>query len=115
MSRDDQWPACPSDTYYTNHVFPLVVGPSPPGGGIGRVNAFEDMGTKLWRSPTVPTKNDFADALGIYGMGDGSISSRAVRRQDIHYPDIPNNSKTRCTEPGVADTYPDRCVGPAKI
>src|SRR6266851_6848364 len=77
MSRDDQWPACPSDTYYTNHVFPLVVGPSPPGGGIGRVNAFEDMGANLWRSATVPTRDDFANALVIYGMGDGSISSRA--------------------------------------
>ncbi len=115
MSHDDQWDACPSDTYYTNYVFPLVVGPSPPGGGIGRVNAWEDMAKKLWGSGTVPPKENFADALVIYGMGDGSISSRAVRRQDIHYPDIPNNSKTRCTEPGVADTYPDRCVGPAKI
>jgi hypothetical protein len=111
----DQWAACPSDSYYTNKVFPLVVGPSAPGGGIGRLNAFEDMGTKLWRNATVPTKQNFTDALVIYGMGDGSISSRAVRRQDIHYPDIPNNSKSRCTEPGVADAYPDRCVGPAKI
>jgi hypothetical protein len=96
-------------------VFPLVVGPSAPGGGIGRVNAFEDMATKLWRGATVPTRQNFADALVIYGMGDGSISSRAVRRQDIHYPDIPNNSKSRCTEPSVADAYPDRCVGPAKL
>jgi hypothetical protein len=73
------------------------------------------MANKLWRSPTVPTKDNFADALVIYGRGDGSITSRIVRRQDIHYPDIPNNSKSRCTEPGVADTYPERCVGPAKL
>jgi hypothetical protein len=92
-----------------------MVGPTPPGGGIGRVNANEAMAAKLWRSGTVPTTQDFSDALLIYGQGDGSISSRIVRRQDIHYPDIPNNSKTRCTEPGVADANPDRCVGPAKL
>ncbi len=114
-STNDQWSACPPDNYYASKTFPLVVGPSAPGGGIGRVNAWEDMGKKLWRSGTVPTPESFADALVIYGMGDGSISSRMVRRQDIHYPDLANNSKTKCTEPGVADANPDRCVGPAKL
>jgi hypothetical protein len=115
MSMADMWAACPSDAYYTSKMFPLVVGPSAPGGGIGRVKAFDDVAQKLWRSGKVPVKKDFEDALVIYGMGDGSISSRLVRRQDIHYPDIANNSKTRCTEMGVPEANPDRCVGPAKL
>ena len=114
MSMNDQWAACAPDSYYTSKTFPLVVGPAAPGGGIGRVNAWEDVAQKLWRSGRVPTRQDFEDALVIYGTADG-ISSRVVRRQDVHYADIPNNTKTRCTEPGVTEMYPDRCVGPGKL
>lgn len=108
MSKDDPWPACITDdnTYH-------LVGTAIPGSA-ARVVAWEAIGDRLWRNPRAPSVDDFVEARTQYALPNG-IGSRIERRQDIHYPDIPNNNKTRCSEQGVPQMYPDRCAGPARL
>ena len=108
MSQDDSWPACISDdnSYH-------LVGMAVPGSA-SRVTAWEGIGARLWRNLKAPTGDDFLQARADYSVPNG-IGSRVERRQDIHYGEIPNNNKTRCSEAGIPEMYPDRCVGPARL
>ncbi|MBN1771241.1 MAG: hypothetical protein JXB32_08280, partial [Deltaproteobacteria bacterium] len=42
------------------------------------------------------------------------LDSRVQRREDLHYPAVPAGEGT-CTDAGVPELYPDRCVGPGRI
>ena len=106
--RTGSWPACISDDDKYH-----IVGMTSPGGA-ARANAWDLMGRLLWNNPYVPASGDFVAARNAYSTPNG-IGSRVERRQDIHYPEIPGDTKTRCAEMGVPAMYPDRCVGPAKL
>lgn len=54
--------------------------------------------------------------------GRGKLRSRIDRREDLHYPPIPESEwnpglddDKQCADPDLAVQYPDRCVGPSKI
>ena len=114
MSADDSWPACVSD----GGTYQLV---SDPPGSIARVMAFEEMANLLWRNSSTPTADDFTMARTQYLIEQG-LWSRATRREDLHYPEIPMSewsdqvdADKQCTIPELWQKYPDRCVGPALI
>lgn len=112
-SADDMWPTCIAD----DGVYSLVA--SEPG-SISRVEAFESIADLLWRNGT-PTAADFTEARTIYVTPEG-LESRLVRREDLHYPEIPMEDwddqvdpDKQCTVEANVAKYPDRCAGPAKI
>ncbi|HYO52557.1 hypothetical protein [Archangium sp.] len=41
------------------------------------------------------------------------LDSRVQRREDVHYP--APSSGAKCSDAGIPEQYPDRCVGPAKL
>jgi hypothetical protein len=84
---------------------------------IARVDAYEDILALL----VDPTPDKFTQARITYALDEG-LESRVVRREDLHYPPIPESD----WEPGVdadkqcsvienAQKYPERCAGPARI
>lgn len=102
------WPACISDDN-TWHL----IGTGLPA-AVARSVAFETMGTKLWHKAGTPTKDDFLSARDDYSVASG-LASRVVRRQDVHYPEVPGTDKFACSNAGIPEQYPDRCAGPAKL
>lgn len=105
QSASDSWPACISDD---NTYHPIETSIST----VARVQAFEQIREKLWKEPRVPTVQDFTDARVIYTQEQG-LDSRVQRREDVHYP--ADSQGRKCSEAGVPDANPDRCVGPAKL
>lgn len=91
-----------------------------PPSSAARVVAYEDI-IDLLRSGSTPTADDFTAARTIYATENG-LESRVLRREDLHYPPIPEEDQDpgvtfdrQCTVGENATNYPDRCVGPAKI
>lgn len=104
-SAGDSWAACISDD---NRYHPI----DPNISTVARVSAFEQIATLLWRDRKVPAAADFVEARVIYAQDQG-LDSRVQRREDVHYPPPPGGK--RCSEAGIPDANPDRCVGPAKL
>jgi len=113
MSANDMWAACVSD----DGAYHLVdTSPST----IARVEAYEMIAELLWRNGT-PDADAFTDARVAYAADEG-LESRMLRREDLHYPEIPLedwdpgvDADKQCTVPANVTKYPDRCVGPASI
>ncbi|MBI5487762.1 MAG: hypothetical protein HY905_10555 [Deltaproteobacteria bacterium] len=105
-SATDDWPACISDDN-TYHWIGTTIGT------IARIASFEQVADLLWRRPAPPAATDFTAARVIYADANG-LDSRVQRREDLHVPEVPA-ADGACTDPGVPELYPDRCVGPARI
>jgi len=110
---DDEYPECISD----DGEWHLV---DTPPSSAARTVAYEDI-IALLRNGETPEAADFTEARTIYATENG-IESRVLRREDLHYPPIPEKDQDpmvatdrQCTVGTNADDYPDRCVGPAKI
>lgn len=104
-SASDSWPACISD----DNVYHPIQGTVS---SIARVEAFEQIVAKLLEPGRAPGAQDFLDARVLYAQDQG-LDSRVQRREDIHYP-APDGG-ARCSDLGIPEAYPDRCVGPAKL
>lgn len=110
-SDSDPYPACMVD----DGAYHLVADtPS----SIARVEAYETMMDLLGDSPT---PDDFVMARTEYALDEG-LESRLVRREDLHYPEIPMSDfdpdfedDKQCSAPSNVEKHPDRCAGPAKI
>jgi hypothetical protein len=109
-SADDMWPACEND----DGTFHPLEQPS----SAARIEAFEMMRT-IFAAGTAP--EDFTAAREQYALAEG-LESRLVRREDVHYPNIPEDEQDpavdfdkQCTIEANVTNYPDRCAGPAKI
>jgi hypothetical protein len=109
-SADDMWPECTNDdgTYH----------PEDTPSAAGRTEA-HDMIRSIFASGTSPA--DFTAAREQYALEEG-IESRVVRREDVHYPNIPEAEQDpsvdfdkQCTIAANVTNYPDRCAGPAKL
>ncbi|MCA9709882.1 MAG: hypothetical protein KDK70_28850, partial [Myxococcales bacterium] len=108
-SADDAWPACANDdgAYH----------PLEQPGSAARTEAFEQMRT-IFAAGLTP--DDFTAAREQYSLDQG-IESRVVRREDVHFPNIPEAEQDpavdfdkQCTIEANVTNYPDRCAGPAK-
>lgn len=112
MSANDMWPTCIADSgEYTQ-----IEAGTP--GSVARVDAYEMMAALLWNNADEPTPEDFTAARDQFVIAEG-LESRLNRREDLHYPPIPEaewdpmvDSDKQCTVSALADKYPDRCVGP---
>ena len=104
-SADDGWPACISDDGAYHRIGDSV-------SSIARTEAFDRIADLLWRSGRVPTAGDFVDARVVYAQEQG-LDSRVQRREDIHFP--ADASGRKCSEQGVPEQNPERCVGPARL
>jgi hypothetical protein len=110
---DDDYPACISDS----GTYELV---GDPPGTIARLEAFEEIAALLW-SDTAPTTEDFAQARTQYNIEEG-LASRVDRREDLHYPPIPEEEwdpgldpDKQCSNTMLAAAYPERCIGPSTL
>jgi len=100
----DMWPACVSDDGDYHRIEPVISSEA-------RVAAFEDIAPLLFDPTSDPSADDFISARLIY-QEDQGIDSRVVRRYDPHF-SVPDG--TDCTAPGVAEMFPDYCVGPGLL
>lgn len=105
-SSTDPWPACISDDNAYHPIEATI-------GTIARIASFEQIADLLWRRTGAPTPDDFTAARVIYVDTNG-LDSRIQRREDLHYPEVPA-AEGACTDAGVPERYPDRCVGPGRI
>ena len=112
MSKDDTWAACITDNGKYTQVDPGVPGSA------ARIVAYDEIAKLLWNDGVTPAKDDFTAARDQYIIPQG-LESRVVRREDLHYPEIPMaewdpqvESDKQCTVPGLPEKYPLRCVGP---
>jgi hypothetical protein len=112
-SSTAQWPACITD----DGEYHLFAG-SP--GSIARIEAYEEIREALL-SGGAPTRDDFTRARVAYAQDEG-LESRVVRREDLHFPEIPVSDwdpgvdpDKQCTIDANVMKYPDRCVGPARM
>lgn len=112
---NDGWPACIGDE------FPYVQVDAKTPGSAARIEAYEQMGKLLWDNPNTPTVADFTAARDQYVIAEG-LASRVNRREDLHYPPIPEaewqdgvDGDKQCTVSALAMKYVDRCVGPNKM
>jgi hypothetical protein len=103
---DDDWPICVSDDGEYHRIEASI-------SSIARVTQFEQMADLLWRRVTEPTADDFLAARVIYAQEDG-LDSRVQRREDLHFPELPAGEGA-CTDPGVPERFPERCVGPGRM
>lgn len=115
MSADDMWDPCLVD----DGVYQQVEAKVP--GSAARITQYETAAKLLWDGGVVPSKEDFTAARDAYITPEG-LESRVVRREDLHYPEIPMSewdpqveSDKQCTVAGLPEKYPDRCVGPIKM
>jgi hypothetical protein len=113
MSANDTWAACVSD----DGTYTLVE--STPS-SIARVEAYEQIADLLWRAGT-PDTAAFTAARDVYSLEEG-LESRLVRREDLHYPPIPEEDfdpgvdpDKQCTVEANVIAHADRCAGPTKI
>ncbi len=111
---DDPYGACVSDA----GVYELI---ADPPGSIGRIEAYDEIAEILWRRADAPSADDFTTARTIYEADQG-LGSRVDRREDLHYPPIPEaewdpglDPDKQCANETNATNHPDRCVGPAKL
>ncbi|NOY93369.1 MAG: hypothetical protein GXP55_19465, partial [Deltaproteobacteria bacterium] len=100
----DMWPACVSDDGDYHRIEPVISSEA-------RVAAFEEIAPLLFDPTADPSADDFIAARLIY-QEDQGIDSRVVRRYDPHF-SVPDG--TDCTAPGVAEMFPDYCVGPGLL
>lgn len=105
-SSTDTWPACISDDNAYHPIEATI-------GTIARIASFEQIADLLWRNPDPPSPEDFLAARVLYVDTNG-LDSRVQRREDLHYAAVPAAEGT-CTDAGVPERYPDRCVGPGRI
>ncbi|PRQ06965.1 hypothetical protein ENSA7_32990 [Enhygromyxa salina] len=112
-SDADSYEACISD----GGVYELV---SDPPGSIARVEAADEIADLLWRNDA-PTRDDFTMARAAYEFDQG-LGSRVERREDLHYPEIPEaewdpglDPDKQCSNTQNAENHPDRCAGPVQI
>lgn len=110
----DMYPACISD----GGTYELY---AEPPGSIARIEALDQIGDLLWKRVDAPTTDDFTTARTIYETDQG-LGSRVDRREDLHYPPVPEEEwdpgldpDKQCSNEDLAAAYPDRCAGPAKI
>lgn len=110
---DDDYPACISD----GGTYELY---ADPPGSIARIEAGDEIADLLWRSGA-PTVDDFTAARTTYELDEG-LGSRVERREDLHYPPVPEaewdpglDPDKQCSNTMLAEAYPDRCAGPAKL
>ena len=108
----DMWDACAGDQI----PYQQVDAKTP--GSAARIVAYEEMAKLLWNNPNEPTADDFTAARDQYVIAEG-LESRLNRREDLHYPQIPEaewdpqvDGDKQCTVAALAAKYPDRCVGP---
>jgi hypothetical protein len=87
---------------------------------IARIDALERIAVLLWEN-RAPTVEDFKAARTAYELDDG-LMSRIHRRDDLHYPEIPQaewkpslDRDKQCADPALASKYAQRCVGPATL
>lgn len=113
VDANESYPSCISD----GGTFEVVV--EPPGSA-ARVVAYEEI-YDLLRGGDTPDAEAFTMARTIYATDNG-LESRVLRREDLHYPPIPEEDQDpgvtfdrQCTVGENATNYPDRCVGPARI
>lgn len=104
-SAGDTWPACISDDNVFHPIDPSI-------SSVARVAAYEQIAALLWKERKVPSADDFLNARVLYAQDQG-LDSRVQRREDVHYPAA--DGGMRCSEAGVPEANPDRCVGPAKL
>jgi hypothetical protein len=104
------WPQCVND----DGGFTPIEQPSTA----ARVEAWEMIRT-IFAGGTDAAA--FTAAREQYTLAEG-IESRVVRREDVHYPNIPEEDQDetisfdrQCTIEANVMNYPDRCAGPAKI
>lgn len=111
-AEGDGWPACSTDdgTYHLVDTTPS---------SIARVEAYEQV-MELLRADEL-TPQSFTDARTIYSADEG-LESRLVRREDLHYPEIPMadwdpgvDPDKQCTVEANVMKYPERCAGPGRI
>ncbi len=108
---EDGYPACVTD----DGTYALV--DSTPS-SIARVEAYEDV-LSLLASDSTP--DGFTAARAKYAEDEG-LESRLQRREDLHFPEIPESdwdpgvdADKQCTVSANVDKYADRCAGPAQI
>lgn len=108
----DGWPACVTD----DGAYHLV--DSTPS-SIARVEAYEEAMELL--AARTPTPDDFTAARAAIAREEG-LESRLVRREDLHYPPVPEadwdpgvDADKQCTVTANIEKYPERCVGPGRI
>ena len=109
-SANDPWPACISDD---NAYHPISANIS----SIARITAFEQIAALLWREARIPSAQDFIDARVLYAQAEG-LDSRVQRREDVHFPapqSLDGGTAPKCSDVGVPEQFPDRCVGPARL
>jgi hypothetical protein len=109
-SADDMWPACTNDDG-AYHPFEQ---PS----SAARSEAYVMMRT-IFDGDLSPAA--FTAAREQYSLPEG-LESRCLRREDVHFPNIPEAEQDptvdfdkQCTIEAIVTNYPDRCAGPAKI
>ncbi|MCH9686657.1 MAG: hypothetical protein K0V04_34815, partial [Deltaproteobacteria bacterium] len=111
-SDADPFPACVTDDgeYHLVDTTPS---------SIARVEAYEQVMDLL--SSSAPTADDFTAARTVYAMDEG-LESRLGRREDLHYPPVPEadydpgfDPDKQCSAASNVDKHPDRCAGPARI
>ncbi len=108
---DDAYAACVTD----DGGYELV--DSTPS-SIARVEAYEEVLSILGSAPTA---DDFTAARTKYSEDEG-LESRLQRREDLHFPEIPEadwdpgvDSDKQCTVASNVEKYPERCAGPSSI
>lgn len=101
---DDLWGPCISDDGEYHRVRMDI-------SSIARVAAFEELSALLFDPTRDPTPGELLEGRLIYQRDEG-IDSRVVRRFDPHY-SVP--AGTDCTLDGSPETFPDYCVGPARL
>lgn len=110
---EDDYPACVADSGEWT-----LIADAP--GAAARAEAYEGI-EALLRNGAMPDETAFTDARALYATENG-LESRVARRDDPHYPAIPEADQDptvefdqQCTILANIAAYPDRCVGPAKI
>lgn len=85
---------------------------------IARVEAYEAVRSMLAGSPDADA---FTEARSKYAEDEG-LESRLLRREDLHFPPVPEadwqpgvDPDKQCTVESNVEKYPDRCAGPGKI
>jgi len=85
---------------------------------VARVEAYDEVVALLRGHPSA---DDFTAARTVYAVDEG-LESRVLRREDLHYPAIPEadfdpdfEDDKQCSSPLNVAKHSDRCAGPANI